>query len=166
MTDHQCPWSVGVTNQHAWIQSPFSGAWHFRLHWFELSNFFFSLFFLYARVLVNQFLFFSPLLMYAQPGFESSLEKTFSWFFDLFLVSGMTLHIVKITTQTLNARAYDCSTFNPYFNLWHSWMLGHIAILSAETRLMICDCPKTACVCWWPCDSGKNMLWLLYNYLV
>ena len=38
---------------------------------------------------------FSPLhiiICTTQPGFESSLENTFSWFFDLFLVLGVTLH--------------------------------------------------------------------------
>ena len=68
-------------------------------HRFKLVNFFF-LSFLYARVLVSQFLFFfhycfSPLhiiICTTQPGFESSLENTFSWFFDLFLVLGVILH--------------------------------------------------------------------------
>ena len=57
-------------------------------------------------------LFFPTLLIRVcttQPVFESSLDNTFSWFFDLFLVLGMTLHI-KMTTQNLSARTYDCST--------------------------------------------------------
>jgi len=58
--------------------------------------FFFSL--LYARILVSQF--YSPVsfptyICTTQPGFESSLENTFSWFFDLFLIVGMTLHILR-----------------------------------------------------------------------
>ena len=62
---------------------------------FEPTNFFF-LSFLYAWVQVNQFLLFPTIfsptsyVCTTQPGFESSLENTFS---DLFLVLDMTLHI-------------------------------------------------------------------------
>jgi len=35
----------------------------------------------------------------------------------LFFVLGMTLHILKLTTQNQSARTYDRSTFNPHFNL-------------------------------------------------
>jgi len=43
MTDHKCTWSVGMTNQRAWIP-PFPCAWHIWLHGFEPANFFFLLF--------------------------------------------------------------------------------------------------------------------------
>jgi len=43
-----------------------------------------------------------------QPAFESSLESTFHDSFDLFLVLGMTLHIVKMTTQ--KSKVLGCVT--------------------------------------------------------
>ena len=74
MTDHKCTWSAVVTNQHAWIQSPFcSGAWHIWLHGcgaakcmsssqptsFSLPPLFSPASYIYA----------------SQPGFESSSEN-------------------------------------------------------------------------------------------
>ena len=81
MTDHKCTWSVGMTNQHALL---FPGVW---LLW-RTSQFLF-LSFLYSQLLhvVNQFLFPPTICFFpasyickTQPGFESSLESTFSFF--------------------------------------------------------------------------------------
>ena len=116
MTHHKCTWLVGVTiNMHEY-NLLFSGAWHLTTHGFKPANLFF-LSFLYAWVLVNQFPFFPRLffphtsyICTTQPVFESSLDNTFSCLFDLFLVFGMTLHILNMTTQNLSARTYDCST--------------------------------------------------------
>ena len=86
MTEHKCAWSVGVTDQHAWIQSSMntlSGAWHIWLHGFEPANFFFSLF-SSCTSSIQPISFFSPLffptshICTTQPGFESSLENTYS----------------------------------------------------------------------------------------
>ena len=106
----KCTCLVGVTDQHAWIQSPLLGGWQIWLHWFEPANFFFSPLFCYERVLVTQFLFFPNfffptmyVLVYVQPNLDFNLAWRihFNDFLDLFLVLGMTLYILKMTPKNL-----------------------------------------------------------------
>ena len=98
MTDHKYTWSVGMTNLHAWIQSPslVHDIFDYTCR-FESVSLYLSLFSLCTSQTISFFFqyCFSPLLIIlstTQPGFESSLENTFSWFFDLFLVLGVILH--------------------------------------------------------------------------
>jgi len=84
----------------------------------KLANFFFSLFSLcMSSSQPISFFFstiFSTLLIYAQPNLYLNLAWTTHFhvffFFDFFLVLGMTLHILKMITQNLSAKTYDCST--------------------------------------------------------
>ena len=75
MTDHKCTWSVGVTNQHAWIQSPFlwcMTSWTTR---FKPAIYFppFSLCMTFGQPIFFSPLLFLPLLIYAQPNLDLNL---------------------------------------------------------------------------------------------
>ena len=105
MTDHKCTWSVGVAKSTCMNTISFSWCLTYLTTRVWTSQFLFSISSLCTSSSQPIFFphYFSPTsyICTTQPGFESSLENTFSWFFDLFLVLGMTLHILKMTTQNL-----------------------------------------------------------------
>ena len=136
MINHKCTWlvAIGLNDQHEWIQS---FLWYMTTQ-FKPTNFFF-LSFLYAWVLVNQFLFFffptifSPTYVCAtQLGFESSLENTFS---NLCLVLGMTLHILwhTIYSDTLQIVPFELTwSYHQCFR-WLMRQMEQQQLMSGQT---------------------------------
>ena len=155
MTTH-CTCSVGVTDQHAWIQSP---KWmtHNHCTWFESANFFFSLSLCISSSQPNSF-FSQYTYTHNQHGLNLAWRTHIHALVIYFWWRAQAWPNIfcKCPIKIWSARTFDRSTCNPYFDLCEG-----ILIVVVPFSVGVQDDPGfTEEVCECVCESDPEK-WLL-----